>query len=134
MTLFDHDPRQQAINKNVKSITARWVDVNERDDDNMKIRSRLVGRGLKAKTKEAFLPPEAVSATPPWEMITTRLGPLVTDGVPGPTTTRVDHESILSQSGVDGDDSGGKDDERMLAIYDISRAQFHAQGRTRAPT
>ena len=49
---------------------------------------------------------------------------MVTDGVPGPATINVNHENILSQAGVDGDDSGGNDDELGLGVYDISRAHF----------
>ena len=49
----------------------------------MNVRCRLVGRELKAKTKEALLAHELFSAMPPWEMIKVLFGLLVTDNVPG---------------------------------------------------
>merc|ERR1711994_1003954 len=98
--LYDKVPRQHAIDKRIKPITVRSVDVNKGDDDNMNVRSRLVGRELKAKTKEALIAHELFSAMPPWEMIKILLGLLVTDDIPGCP------------------------DELMLGIYDISRAHF----------
>ena len=67
--LYDKVPRQEATDKDIKPITARWVNVSKGDDEKMNIRCRLVGRELKAKTKEALLAHELFSAMPPWEMI-----------------------------------------------------------------
>ena len=67
--LYDNVPRQQAIDKGIKPISVRWVNVNKGDDQNMNVRCRLVGRELKAKTKEALLAHELFRAMPPWEMI-----------------------------------------------------------------
>merc|ERR1711994_43709 len=119
--LYDKVPRQHAIDKRIKPITVRSVDVNKGDDDNMNVRSRLVGRELKAKTKEALLAHELFSAMPPWEMIKILLGLLVTDGVPGPVAQiSTEHENNVIKGDVENND----DDELMLGIYDISRAHF----------
>lgn len=96
------------------------MDVNKADDDNTNIRSRLVGWGLKAKTKESLLAHELFSAMPPWGIINILLGLLATDGIPGPIDFKI--ETIFSEG--DRDDSGGNDDELMLGIYDILRAHF----------
>ena len=64
------------------------------------IRSRLVGKELKAKTKDALLAYELFSATPPWEAIKALLSMLVTDG--------------MVEDG----------EELELGVFDISRAQF----------
>ena len=93
--LYDKVPSQEALNKHIKPITVRWVDANKGDDNNMNIRSRLVGRELKAKTKEAMLAHELFSAMPLWEMINILLGWLVIDGAPGPTAPASNgHESF----------------------------------------
>ena len=114
--MYDKVPRRQANDAGVKPITVRWVDVNKGDDESMKIRSRLVGRELKVKTKEALLAHELFSAMPPWEMIKVLLGLLVTDGIPGLTQSEDDVNQDHSMT-----DSS---DELMLGIFDISRAHF----------
>ena len=76
------------------------ADANKGDGENMKVRSRLVARQLKARTKEAFLAQELFSAMPPWEMIKALFSLLVTDGV------------------------DGCDEELEMGIFDISRAHF----------
>ena len=48
--LYDKVPRSLALSRGFTPETIRWVDVNKGDDDNMKVRSRLVARQLKAKT------------------------------------------------------------------------------------
>ena len=45
------------------------------------LRSRFVGKELKAKTKHALLAHELFSAMPTWEMVKSLLSLLVTDGV-----------------------------------------------------
>ena len=92
------------------------MDVNKGDGEHMSIRSRVVGRELTAKTKEALLAHRVFSAIPLREMFTSISGLLVTDGVPGPTTTHVDHANMFSQGGPDSDDSGGNDDEFILGM------------------
>ena len=70
-----------ATSRGFKPETIRWVDVNKGDEQNMKVRSRLAARQLKAKTKEAFLAQELFGAMPPWETIKSFFSLLVTDGV-----------------------------------------------------
>ena len=108
--LYDKVPRQQAIDKDIKPIIVRWVDVNKGDDDNMNIRSRLVGRELKDQIQEALLAHAWFSTMPPWEMIKTLLGLLVTDGVPGPVAQiSAEHENNVIKG--DGDNDVDNDDE-----------------------
>jgi len=99
--LYDKVPRSVAVARGIKPLPVRWVDVNKGDRTNYNVRSRLVGKELKAKTKEALLAHELFSATPPWEVIKTLLSLLVTDGVPGVS-----------------------DGELELGVFDISRAHF----------
>eukprot|EP00972_Heterocapsa_arctica_P058992 8695401-Heterocapsa_arctica.AAC.1 len=70
-----------ALERGVKPIPVRWVDVDKGDYVKRNIRIILVGKELKAKTKEAFLAHELFSATPSWEAIKSLLSLLVTDGV-----------------------------------------------------
>ena len=79
------------------------VDVNKGDDEEMKIRSRRVGKELKAKTREALLAHELFSAMPPWEMIKALLSLMVTSGV------------------------SKTNEELELGTFDISRAHFMAK-------
>ena len=81
-----------------------WVDVNKGDKEAYNVRSRLVGKELKAKTKETLLAHQLFSAMPPWEAVKTLLSLLVTDGVDG---------------------AGSSPEEELeMAIFDISRAHF----------
>ena len=98
--LYDKVPRQVAIDRGIKPVSVRWVDVNKGDRDSPKIRSRLVGRELKAKTKDSLLAHSLFSAMPPWETIKSLLSLLVTDGV---CTSELE-----------------------VGIFDISRAHFQA--------
>ena len=92
--------RSAARLKGVRPVSTRWVDVNKGDCVNYNVRSRLVGRELKAKTKTAYLAHELFSAMPPWEMIKALLSLLVTRDV--------------SKRGL----------ELELGVFDISRAHF----------
>ncbi len=51
INLYDKVPRSVATSRGFKPETIRWVDVNRGDDENMKVRSRLVARQLKARAK-----------------------------------------------------------------------------------
>ena len=97
--LYDKVPRKQALASGKGILPVRWVDVNKGDKQNMKLRSRLVGKELKAKTKEALLAHELFSATPPWEMIKALFSLLVTD-------------------------QDGCKEELVMGVFDISRAHF----------
>ena len=69
------------VSRGHKAIPIRWVDVNKGDRRSYNVRSRLVGKELRAKTKETLLAHELFSAMPPWEMIKVLLSGLVTDGI-----------------------------------------------------
>ena len=64
----------------------------------MNVRSRLVGKELKAKTKGTLLAHELFSAMPPWEMIKALFSLLITDDL--------------------------EEEELEIGIFDISRAHF----------
>ena len=100
LPLYQKIWRSEMAARGHKTVPTRWVDVNKGDKEEYKVRSRLVGKELKAKTKEALLAHELFSAMPPWEMIKALLSLLVTKGV--------------SRSGA----------ELELGIFDISRAHF----------
>ena len=93
--LYDKVPRSMALERNKAILPVRWVDV--------KLRSRIVGKELKAKTKESLLAHELFSATPPWESVKSLFSLLVTD---------------LPKSAT----AGGQ--ELVMGVYDISRAHF----------
>ena len=65
--------RKEVLEKNGQVIPVRWA-------RKYNVRCRLVGKELKAKTKEALLAHELFSATPPWEMIKGLFSLLVSDG------------------------------------------------------
>jgi len=100
INLYDKVPRSVARDRGITPLPVRWVDVDKGDFLQRKIRSRLVGKELKAKTKDALLAHELFSATPPWEAIKALLSMLVTDG--------------MSEDG----------EELELGVFDISRAHF----------
>ena len=100
INLYTKVPRSQAISCGIPVLPIRWVDVNKGDKTTVKLRSRLVGKELKCKTREALLAHELFSATPPWEMVKGLLSLLVTD-----------MEEYQSE-------------EKVLGIFDISRAHF----------
>ena len=98
--LYDKVPRSEATSRNIAPLKIRWVDVNKGDRSCYNVRSRLVGKELRAKTKGSLLAHELFSAMPPWEMVKSLLSLLVTDGVfPEP---------------------------QVLGVFDISRAHFMA--------
>eukprot|EP00435_Cladocopium_sp_Y103_P033123 s170_g8.t1 len=105
--LYDKVPRQVAIDRGKQILPVRWVDVNKGDKQKMKLRSRIVGKELKAKTKEALLAHELFSATPPWEMIKSLFSLLVTD-----------------PKDDDGRDQVRARQELVMGVFDISRAHF----------
>ena len=76
------------------------VDVNKGDQHKYNVRCRLVGKELKARTKEALLAHEPFSAMPPWETVKSMRSFLVTDGIS-------DREKQLE-----------------FCLFDISRAHF----------
>ena len=98
--LYDKVPRSEVVNKRAAVIPVRWVYVNKGDELNYNVRCRLVGKELKAKTKEALLAHELFSATPPWELIKVLFSLLVSDGP---------HQ---------------RGEELEIGVYDISRAHF----------
>ena len=100
INLYDKVPRAEADSKGIRPLQIRWVDVNKGDRAHYNVRSRLVGKELKARTKHALLAHELFSAMPPWEMVKSLLSLLVTDGVAA--------ESLV------------------LGVFDISRAHFMA--------
>ena len=97
--LYDKVPRGQAVASGKPILPVRWVDVNKGDKAHYKVRSRIVGKELKAKTKEALLAHELFSATPPWEMVKALFSLLVTD-------------------------FEKQDKELVMGVFDISRAHF----------
>lgn len=101
--LYDKVPRDVAIGRGCHVLLVRWVDVNKGDKSNYKLRSRLVGKELKAKTKEALLAHELFSATPPWEMVKALFSLLVTES----------NEKFNRDK-----------KDLVMGVFDISRAHF----------
>ena len=60
--LYDKVPRQAAVARGVKPTLVRWVAVDTGDESKYNVRSRLVGKELKANTTEASLAHELFSA------------------------------------------------------------------------
>ena len=98
--LYDKVPRSLALSRGIKPLPVRWVDVNKGDKTNYNVRCRLVGKELKAKTKETLLAHEVFSAMPPWEAVKCLFSMLVTDGI------------------------SKKGQELEMGVFDISRAHF----------
>ena len=84
-------------------VSIRSVVTDKGDPNRPKVRCRLVGRELRAKTKGTLLAHELFSAMPPWESFKVLLALLVGDDV-----------------------SGAEVEELEMAIFDISRAHFMA--------
>ena len=80
----------------------RWVVTYKGGPNRPKVRCRLVGRELRAKTEGTLLAHELFIAMPPWESFKV-LGLLVGDDVPG-----------------------AEGDELQMAIFDINRAHVMA--------
>ena len=93
--------RQVSTNRGIRPVPTGWVDVNKGDKEKYNVRSRLVGKELKKKTKEALLAHELFSPMPPWEMVKVLLGFLVTE----------EFEGIHK-------------DDLVMGCFDISRAHF----------
>ena len=49
----------------------RWADVNKGDEHSCNVRCRLVGKELRAKTKEVLLAHELFSVITRWKTVTT---------------------------------------------------------------
>ena len=76
--------RAEAKRRDAATVPIRCVVTDKGDPNRPKVRCRLVGRELRAKTKGTLLAHELFSAIPPWEsFIKVLLGLLVSDGVPG---------------------------------------------------
>ena len=101
--LYDKVPREVATSRGFQVLPVRWVDVNKGDRSSYKLRSRLVGKELKVKTKEALLAHELFSATPPWEVVKGLFSLLVTE----------------SSEKFNPDKK-----ELVMGVFDISRAHF----------
>ena len=104
--LYTKIPRKEAKERGITIVPIKWVLTEKGDRDNPNVRCRLVGKELKAKTKDALLAHELFSAMPPWETVKVLLSLLVSSEVPD----------------IDDDD----DEELEMAIFDISRAHFMA--------
>ncbi len=98
--LYNKVPRKKAKERGIPIVPVRWVDVNKGDTFKYNVRSRLVGKELKAKTKELLSPHELFCATPPWEVVKGLFSLMVTDPV------------------------SENDEELEIGIFDISRAHF----------
>ena len=103
ISLFTKVLREVSTSRGIKPVPTGWVDVNKGDKTKYNVRSRLVGKELKRKTKDQLLAHELFSPMPPWEMVKVLLGFMVTDGF----------------DGIDPDDL-------VMGCFDISRAHFMA--------
>eukprot|EP00973_Karenia_brevis_P049899 6927892-Karenia_brevis.AAC.1 len=56
--------RKEALEKNIKIIGTRWVDVNKGDKDNPMMRSRLVGQEFRDGEDDSLF-----ASTPPLEAL-----------------------------------------------------------------
>lgn len=89
------------------------MEVNKGDEIKFNVRSRIVGRELKAQTREALLPHELFSAMPPWEAVKLLFSMLVTDDLQEIFEDLTpEARSLLDQ------------EELEIGIFDISRAHF----------
>ena len=101
--LYKKISRAEAQRRGIAIVPVRWVVTDKGDLNRPKVRCRLVGRELRAKTKGTLLAHELFSAMPPWESFKVLLGLLVSDDVPG-----------AEGEGLE------------MAFFDISRAHFMA--------
>ena len=95
--------RAEAKGRGSALVPIRWVVTDRGDPNRPKVRCRLGGRVLRAKTKVTLPAHELFSAMPPWESFKVLLGFLVRDDV-----------------------LGAEGEELEMAIFDISRAHFMA--------
>ena len=101
--LYKKISRAEAKRMGIAIVPIRWVVKDKGDPNRPKVRCRLVGRELRAKTKGTLLAYKLFSAMPLWESFKVLLGLLVCDNVPG-----------------------AEGEELEMAIFDISRAYFMA--------
>ena len=90
--------RTEAKRRGIAIVPIRWVVTDKGDPNRPKVRWRLVGSELRAKTKGTLLAHELLM--PLWESFKVLLGLLVSYDVPG-----------------------AEGEELEMAIFDISRAQ-----------
>ena len=101
--LYKKISRAEAKRRGIAIVLIRWVVTDKGDPTRPKVRCRLVGRELRAKTKGTLLAHELFSAMLPWESFKVLLGLLVSDDVPG-----------------------AEGEELEMAFFDINRAHFMA--------
>ena len=65
--LYKKIRRAEAKRRGIAIVPIRWVVTDKKDPNRRKVRCRLVGRELRAKTKKTLLVHELLSAMPPWE-------------------------------------------------------------------
>ena len=99
--LYKKISRAEAKRRGIAVVPIKWVVTDKGGPDRPKVRCRLVGKELRAKTKEPLLARELYSAM--WESIKVLLGLLVSDDVPG-----------------------AEGEESEMAFFDISGAHFMA--------
>ena len=75
--------RAEAKRRGIAVVPIKWVVTDKGDPDRPKVRCRLVGKELRAKTKETLLSQELFSAMPVLEIFKVLSGLLVSDDVPG---------------------------------------------------
>ena len=102
--LYKKISRAEAKRRGAAVVPIKWVVTDKGDANRPKVRRRLVGRELRARTKGTLLAHEELfSAMLPWEIFKVLLGLLVSDNVPG-----------------------AEGEELEMAIFDISGAHFMA--------
>ena len=101
--LYKKISRAEAKGRGIAIVPIMWVVTDKGDPNRPKVRCRLGGRVLRAKTQGTLLAHELFSAMPPWESFKVLLGFLVGDDV-----------------------LGAEGEELEMAIFDISRAHFMA--------
>ena len=95
--------KKVGLYKKISRAEAKRGRDRHRNPHRPKVRCRLFGRELRAKTKRTLLAHELFSAMPSWESFKVLLGLLVSDDVPG-----------------------AEGEELEMAIFDIGRAHFMA--------
>ena len=101
--LYKKISRSEAKRRGIAVVPIKFLVTDKGGPGRPKVRCRLVGKELRAKTKETLLAHELFSAMPPWEIFKVLLGLLVSDDVPG-----------------------AEGEELEMAIFDISRAHVVA--------
>ena len=112
--VWEKVPRSEALARTGKRpISVRWIDVNKGDDDDPKLRSRLVAREIRKPGEDPIFAP-----TPPLESLRTILSLAATDFKDVPSKVR-DPKSP---------------DRIQVSFIDISRAYFCASTDPDEPT